>query len=77
MTLACASLIFSTCCSEAGVDFEGGIFTFQQTDESPPEMIVEPAPGAGRGPPVVVEQLHPLSLLALPLCSLALIVFGW
>ncbi|CAM9652480.1 unnamed protein product [Pylaiella littoralis] len=31
--------------SEAGVDFEGGIFTFQQTDESPPEMIVEPAPG--------------------------------
>ena len=41
--LCCAVL----CCrSEAGVDFEGGIFSFQQSDDSPPEMIVEPAPGA-------------------------------
>ncbi|CAM9263307.1 unnamed protein product [Scytosiphon promiscuus] len=31
--------------SDAGVDFEGGLFSFQQTEESPPEMIVEPAPG--------------------------------
>eukprot|EP00752_Nemacystus_decipiens_P006784 g6093.t1 len=31
--------------SEAGVDFEGGLFSFQQSDDSQPEMIVEPAPG--------------------------------
>ncbi|CAM9304941.1 unnamed protein product [Ectocarpus sp. 12 AP-2014] len=31
--------------SEAGVDFEGGLFSFQETNESPPEMIIEPAPG--------------------------------
>lgn len=34
------------CCrSEAGVDFEGGLFSFQQSEDSLPEMIVEPAPG--------------------------------
>ncbi|CAN0233318.1 unnamed protein product [Ascophyllum nodosum] len=31
--------------SESAVDFEGGLFSFQDSDDSPPEMIIEPAPG--------------------------------
>lgn len=27
------------------IDFEGGLFSFQESDAAPPEMIVEPAPG--------------------------------
>lgn len=45
--LPCAFFVvrYAGCRSEAGVDFEGGLFSFQQSDDSPPEMIVEPAPG--------------------------------
>lgn len=38
-------LVSTISSSENTVDFEGGLFSFQETDDTPPEMIVEPAPG--------------------------------